>query len=153
MRLVDALSEQTNAVIGGSTSRGEAMLVAQAHTLDRIYNQLVQRAVANAGAGYLGATETYFKLALRAQAQCRSTWEAVSAVKNPPIVKYAHQANIGFNQQVNNACAGEIENTPTELSGAENELCENPGAPRIEKKADSTLATLGEIHRPENAGG
>jgi len=154
MPLIDALSAQTDAVIGGDLRRGEAMLVAQAHTLDSIYNSLIQRAVANADAGYLKATDSFLKMAFRAQSQCRSTWEAVSAIKNPPVIGYAKQANFGVNQQVNNDSRVEkTENPPTELSGGPNELRENPGAPRIEKKADSTLETLGEVHRAEITGG
>ena len=42
------------------------------------------------------------KLALKAQSQCRSTWEVVSAIQNPPIAGYVSQANIAQNQQVNN---------------------------------------------------
>lgn len=152
--LVKALSEQTEALKNNDLSRAEEMLAVQTHTLDGLFNQLTTRALRNANAGYLDASEKYLKLALRAQSQCRSTWEAVSAIKNPPVIGYAKQANFGVNQQVNNDSRVEkTENPPTELSGGPNELRENPGAPRIEKKADSTLETLGEVHRAEITGG
>ncbi len=98
--LVDALSDQTNAVIDGDLRRGEAMLTVQAHTLDAIYNDLARRAVRSE---HISRLEAYLKLALRAQSQCRATWEAVSAIQNPPVAGYVNQANIAHGpQQVNN---------------------------------------------------
>jgi hypothetical protein len=48
------------------------------------------------------AAESYFKMALKAQNQCRMTLETLSNIKNPPVV-YAKQANIANGpQQVNN---------------------------------------------------
>lgn len=41
------------------------------------------------------------RLALKAQAQCRSTVEALSAMKNPRV-QYVNQQNVAVNQQVNN---------------------------------------------------
>ena len=47
--------------------------------------------------------ETYFRLALKAQSQCRATLETLSTIKNPPVI-FAKQANISTgNQQINNA--------------------------------------------------
>ena len=70
--------------------------------MDAIFNNLAQRAAMNMGE-YLDATDTYLKLALRAQSQCRSTWEAVSTIKHPPMAGYM-QANIAHGpQQVNNS--------------------------------------------------
>ena len=43
--LVESLVEQAKASIDGDTSRVEAMLVAQAHTLDAIFNNLARRAI------------------------------------------------------------------------------------------------------------
>jgi hypothetical protein len=62
--------------------RAVAMLTTQAHTLDAIFNNLARRAV---NAKYLNNLDIFLKLALRAQSQCRSTWEALSATKNSPV--------------------------------------------------------------------
>ena len=107
--LTAELRAQSEAVQGGDLSRAEAMLTAQAHTLDAVFHHLAGRALANMGE-YLGATETYLKLALRAQAQATRTWEVVSAIQNPPVAGYIKQANIAHgHQQVNNgSCAREI---------------------------------------------
>ena len=42
---------------------------------------------------YLLATETYLRLALKAQSQCRATLETLAAIKNPPVI-FAKQANV-----------------------------------------------------------
>jgi len=66
------------------------MLTAQAHTLDAIFNNLEQRAI---NAEYMDNLDRYLKLALRAQSQCRATWEALSTIKSPPVMGYVRQAN------------------------------------------------------------
>ncbi|MCP4284782.1 MAG: hypothetical protein GY792_10075 [Gammaproteobacteria bacterium] len=75
--LVDPLREQTNASVDGDTGRAEAMLTAQAHTLDAIFNNLATKAIS---ADYMKTLDIYLKLALRAQSQCRTTWEALSVI-------------------------------------------------------------------------
>jgi len=52
---------------------------------------MARRAAMNMN-GNIQATETYMRMALKAQSQSRSTLETLSAVKNPPIV-FAKQAN------------------------------------------------------------
>jgi hypothetical protein len=42
---------------------------------------------------YVDAADTYMRLALRAQSQCRATLETLAAIKNPPVA-FANQANI-----------------------------------------------------------
>ena len=52
---------------------------------------------------YLATTESYLRLALKAQAQSRATVEALAEMKNPHPVSFVKQANIAHgNQQVNN---------------------------------------------------
>lgn len=103
--LIDSLTEQTRASSDGDLKRAEAMLTAQAHTLDAIFNSLARRAALNMGQ-YMDACDKYLKLALRAQSQCRTTWEALATIKNPPVMGYVRQANIAHGpQQVNNASA------------------------------------------------
>ncbi|MEZ5816759.1 MAG: hypothetical protein R3D44_06730, partial [Hyphomicrobiaceae bacterium] len=95
------LNRQISAITGGDLTGAERMLVAQANTLDAIFNDLARRAAANAGQ-YLEAMEIYMRQALRAQSQCRATLETLAAIKNPPVV-IARQANVTTGpQQVNN---------------------------------------------------
>ena len=97
--LISALVEQTEASCDGDMGRAEAMLTTQAHTLDAIFNNLARRAI---NAEYMENLEQYLKLGLRAQSQCRATWEDLSAIKNPPLKGYEHHANIPHTQQENN---------------------------------------------------
>ncbi len=100
--LAKTLTQQTDEIAKGNMSRPEAMLMSQAHTLDELFNNLIRRAALNMGE-YLQASETYFRLALKAQSQCRATLETLSAIKNPPVI-FAKQANISAgHQQINNA--------------------------------------------------
>jgi hypothetical protein len=66
------------------------------------------------------ATEMYLKLALRAQSQSRSTLEALSAIKYPPVANYVAQANVAHNQMVNNETSRTRENR-----NLQNELLEH----------------------------
>jgi hypothetical protein len=152
--LIVALTEQTEASNNGDLRRAEAMLTTQAHTLDAIFNSLATRAIK---AEYLNQFEQYLKLGLRAQSQCRATWEALSAIKNPPVAGYVHQANIAHTQQVNN---GTTDDTPRtrENQNSQNELLEqkdermDTGTTSTAGKADTAMATLGEIDGAEDAG-
>jgi hypothetical protein len=123
--LVDSLTCQVSEINRGDMSRAEAMLTAQAHTLDAIFNNLACRAALNMGE-YIDACDKYLKLALRAQSQCRSTLETLATVKNPPVMGYVRQANIAHGpQQVNNA--------PATTDG-----CPPPG-----EKSESAKQTIG----------
>jgi hypothetical protein len=94
-----ALSEQINEVAGGSMARPEAMLLSQAHVLDSLFNVLAAKAQNQT---YIPNLETFLRLGLKAQAQCRATIQTLSDVKNPSVV-YARQANFsGGHQQINN---------------------------------------------------
>ena len=100
--ILDRLADQTEAMRNGNTSDMEALLFNQALTLQAMFTALSRRAATNVGE-YIGAAETYLKLALRAQGQCRATLETLSEMKNPRPVAFVKQANIAAgHQQVNN---------------------------------------------------
>jgi hypothetical protein len=97
--LTKILSQQTADVVGGNMTRPEAMLLAQAHTLDALFNSLVMKGL---GQTHMPHYESFLRLAYKAQSQCRSTLQTLSDIKNPSVV-YAKQANItNGNQQINN---------------------------------------------------
>ncbi len=113
----------------GDMREPEAMLYGQAVALQTIFTNLSRRAAKNAGE-YIGAAETYLRLALKAQAQCRATLETLHEMKNPRPVAFVRQANIAHGpQQVNigteppkaaeyaqaSAHPGETVSAPTEL--------------------------------------
>ena len=103
--MIEVLGEQTKSVTSGNLKHVEVMLVAQAHTLDAIFNNLARRAI---NAEYMETLDRYLKLAFRAQSQCRATWETLSTVKNPPMVGYVKQANIAHGHQQVNISAGPV---------------------------------------------
>ena len=98
--LVKDLREQTEMVVGGETRPIEAMLFVQAKTLETIFTSLARRAASN---DTLKPFQANMALALKAQAQCRATLEALAEIKNPRPVAFVKQANITNGpQQINN---------------------------------------------------
>ena len=155
------LKEKGTAVNRGDMRSCEVVLTAQAAALNAIFNELARRAALNMGQ-HLGATETYLRLAMKAQSQCRSTIETLSDMKSPPVV-FARQANIANGpQQVNNGvpaveqnarpvvCVGEKQIGPNELfkeiSNGWTHLDTRTTA--TTGGTDSTLAPMGAINRP-----
>lgn len=157
--LIDALTVQTMAANDGDLGRGEAMLTAQAHVLDAIFNNLARRAI---NSEYMDNLDRYLKLALRAQSQCRATWETLSTMKNPPMVGYVRQANIAHgHQQVNNAPSTAAETSHArENADLQNKLLEENDGERLDigatgtaSRANPAMAPLGKGDRTEDAGG
>lgn len=103
--LIAAEREQIKKVQDGDMGLVEAMLYGQAMTLQTIFSSLARRAASNDG---LKQFQVNLTLALKAQAQCRATLEALAEIKNPRPVMFAKQANISNGpQQVNNGAATE----------------------------------------------
>ena len=157
--LMEALSEQTQATLDGNLHRAEAMLTAQAHTLDAIFHNLAKRAI---NADHIRQLDAYLRLSLRAQSQCRATWETLSTIQNPPMVGYVRQANIAHgHQQVNYAPSPTGDDSRArENENPRNELLEQKDGKRLDTRAtgtagrvDPAMATLGEINRTEKSGG
>lgn len=156
--LIDSLTEQTRATSDGDLKRAEAMLTSQAHTLDAIFNSLARRAI---NAEYMDNLDRYLKLALRAQSQCRATWETLATIKNPPVMGYVRQANIAHGpQQVNNASpepndAPRVEKNPNLqnklLEGKDGERLD-PGKACTPGRAYPAMATVGEVDRTKDPG-
>lgn len=155
---VEAMAETTVKVHAGSLKPAETILFSQALALNAIFNELARRSSMNIGE-HLPATETYLRLALKAQGQCRATLEALAAIKNPPVV-FARQANFANGpQQVNNGAApiGAPATTRTAKTISEpNELLEDPshGRPQLDTRAtqraghkDLRVATVGAFDR------
>ncbi|MBK6758840.1 MAG: hypothetical protein IPG70_15120 [Moraxellaceae bacterium] len=101
LECISVCADKVKVVKDGDLSKMEAILTLQANTLDTIFNILACRAAANM-AEHLSATETYLKLALKAQSQCAKTIETLANIKYPSTVSFVKQANIGQSVQVNN---------------------------------------------------
>lgn len=145
MGLIDALGDQVDSVSSSDLKRSAAMLAVQAHTLDATFNNLARRAI---NTDYMNHLKQYLKLALKAQSQCRSTWEAVSAIKNPPVASFVGQANIAHGpQQVNNRAPAPARGENPDL---QNKLLEDDHGERLDTGAtcasgrnDQELETVG----------
>jgi hypothetical protein len=155
--LLDVMQEKTAKVKAGDLSGLEATLTAQATLLNGIFNEMARRAGMNMDK-YLPATDTYLRLALKAQSQCRSTIEAIAEIKNPRPVAFVRQQNVAVNQQVNNAenaanasrAREEKEIPANELSGVGHELLQNTGTPALTSRANPQMETVGALHRATN---
>ena len=143
----EELRAQAAAVHAGDLRRCESMLMGQATGLQSLFASLVNRAH---GADLLPQFETYMRLALKAQSQCRATLETLANIKNPPVV-YARQANIAHGpQQVNNAADGRVRESdlaPTQQTGGHRELRQDAGTPQAAVGSHTPLEALVEQHR------
>ena len=153
---VGVLVEQVDKIKRGDLGDVEAMLYGQAAALHSIFDALARRAHANMGT-HLGATETYLRLALKAQSQCRTTLEALAELKNPRPVAFVKQTNIAHgHQQVNSgappaARAREHQNPPNEPSGEDgHELLPDARASGIAGATHPRVAAVGALHRAED---
>jgi hypothetical protein len=116
--LVAELGAQVDAVNRGEMKRAEGMLLAQAHTLDAIFVNLMRRATNQTA---LHLWEAYMRMGMKAQSQCRATLQALADLKNPRPFAFVKQANIAHgHQQVNNGQAS-LTSTPAYAPAGKNE--------------------------------
>lgn len=90
------LCDEIKAVTDGGLSHHRALLAGQAIALNSIFTEMSRRAALNMGE-YLQASETYMRLALKAQNQSRATIEALDRLANgrEQTVKHVHVDNRG----------------------------------------------------------
>jgi len=149
--------DKCNAVVEGDMTTPEALLIAQAMSLNSIYNECANLAGANI-ANRLPQAEVLLRMALKAQAQCTQTLRVLGELKNPraPATFVKQQNNAAGNQQVNNApvtqgahAHGEKETSVTtnELLTDEREAQDaatlDTGATGRAGRENQTLATVG----------
>lgn len=149
------MGEKAARVKAGDLTEAETTLMAQAVALDSIFTELARRAALNMGE-FLDATETYLRLALKAQSQCRATLETLAEIKNPRAVAFVKQANIAHGpQQVNNAtAAGESLAHAEKIAIPSNELLGVSDGERLDittqdatSAANQELAPVGKSYR------
>jgi hypothetical protein len=147
--LIDELGEQIKAVNEGNMSRPEALLLAQAHTLDALFGRLLDAGIANMGE-YIGACESYMRLALKAQSQSAQTIRVLNELKNPKNVAFIQQANLSNgHQQVNNTSTRESENQQNELLEAQHGERLDFGAQAATGGDDPEMEAVGAINGAE----
>jgi len=153
---ISVMSDKVGKVKAGDMGVLEATLTAQTVSLDAIFNELARRAALNMGE-HLHATESYMRLALKAQAQCARTIEVLATIKNPPVV-FAKQANITSGpQQVNNgilqnqphdAHAGKTESQQTKLLTEDQYATLDTTGTAATIGVNQEMETVGAIQRP-----
>lgn len=87
----DEISATGDAAERGELAFASRLLAAQAVTLDNVFTEMTRRMALNMGE-YLGATETYARVAMKAQAQCRATLETLAKLHQPreQTVRHVH---------------------------------------------------------------
>jgi hypothetical protein len=132
----------------------EAMLVTQAFALQSMFASLSRKAQVQTHAK---SFEPIFRMAMKAQSQCRMTLETLSAIKNPPVI-FAKQMNVSSGpQQVNNGVAAPSALAREEKTIRSNELLEEQHAQRLDTgatgsaiRADTELEAMGKLDRAAN---
>ncbi len=91
MHYIDHLKSATAKAEAGDLGLDSRTLAAQAITLDSMFTDLAGRAALNVGQ-HLNAAETYVRLALKAQSNCRATLEALAKLHQPreQTVRHVH---------------------------------------------------------------
>ena len=87
----DAIRATGKAAESGELACASRMRAAQAMTLDSIFTEMARRMALNMGE-HLSATEIYARTALKAQAGCRATLEALAKLHQPreQTVRHVH---------------------------------------------------------------
>lgn len=91
MDCADFVQSQGDQAAAGDLAFASRMLAAQALSLDAMFTEMARRAALNFGS-YLDAGERYARLALKAQAGCRATLEALAKLHQPreQTVRHVH---------------------------------------------------------------
>ena len=141
--LVTEMRKAGDEIVEGNMGRVERMLANQAMTLDAIFNDMAQR---SGRQDSFKGIEVLMRLALKAQAQARSTAEALALLNNP--MPYIKQANIAHgHQQINNGQqatgAGNSQSEPNKLLEAQHGNTLDIGAQAAAVRANQKLETVG----------
>lgn len=152
VNIVNGIKQQIAEVKAGDMTSIEAMLVAQANSLQTIFVSLGRKAINQTG---LPQYTAMFNLALKAQAQSRATTQALTELKYPKQTNFVKQANIANgHQQINNATSthapahtGEIINQPNELLSESNNATMDSSRAATTSGTDKAMATLDKIDR------
>lgn len=150
--IFNSITQVAQEVADGNLNKVETILVGQAIALDAMFQNLALR---SSKAEYMKNLDTYMRLALKAQSQCRTTIEAIGMLKNP--APYIRQANIAHgHQQVNNTYATPSVHTvapksklePSKLMEGESHEWMDTRAPSQTGASNQDLEALGAVDRP-----
>ena len=148
------LGERIKKVQDGDMTSVEATLVAQADTLDAVFNAMLLRAMNNHQ--NVQHFEGLMRVAMKAQAQCSLTLRTLSEIKNPRQTAFIKQQNNAAVQQVNNGALTHPQDPPNrqnELSQQEGEYVEilEPRGTKATGGADPVMVSMESQHRTSNS--
>lgn len=166
------VQSRSEAVATGDLDAAKSMLMAQAMTLDVIFNEMARRAatlVKTKEDGTWSFTadtmDALTRMAFKAQSQCRTTLQTLGDLVNPRSVVFAKQANMTNGpQQVNNGAAdpcAEDNARGKKTRFQQNKLLEDArdGSTYLDTRAtpapaagDTAMETLEQVHRPAKPG-
>lgn len=155
--LITELEHSLEPLGSNDLSQAEHMLMSQATALQSMFTSLSRRAMQQET---MSNMDTFLRMALKAQSQCRMTLETLTTIKNPPVI-YARQANITSGpQQVNNGVAPTTHAHAEKTEKPQNELLEQKTHEQLDTRAtatpgraDSAMAPVAEIDRPQKRKG
>lgn len=157
--VLETLQDSMREVKSGDLTSLEAMLIGQATALQSMFTSLALRA---ASQEHVPNYQTFMGLALKAQNQSRATIQSLVDLKYPRQATFVKQANVAHGpQQINNgtAMAGAISHAEN-LARTQNKLLEqnhdqdqtyglDNGAAGTSGRADSAMAAMEKLHRPQ----
>lgn len=137
----DAIGQTADKAANGDLAFASRMLAAQAMTLDSIFAEMARRMAINMGE-YLGAMESYARIAMKAQAGSRAAIEALAKLHQPreQTVRHVH-----VNEGAQAVIADQFHH---HTGGSENgRICEQPHA----SGNDDRIMSRGEYRPNDNA--
>ncbi len=156
---------RSNQIGEGNETHVSGLLMAQMLALNSIFTSLALKAQPDDESVPTRDKETFLRLALKAQSQCRLTLETLMAIGNPPVL-FTQQANVAFGpQQVNNGVASSRPTSGVDAGGdaqhgshkpPQNELLEKDDGERMDTRTpgaagggDSSMVPVAAINRAE----
>jgi len=155
-----ALSDMGAQIEKGNMASVERLLLTQAVALNTMFAELARRASKNMGE-HLDATDTYLRLAMKAQSQSANTLRILGEIKNPKApVAFVKQANI-TSGPVTQGTTPTATSTHAHARTGENPVVTNEllvdgthgttkldfGATGGASRGYQTMATVGAVHR------
>jgi predicted nucleotidyltransferase len=127
------LDKQTEDLKKGNIDQLETILYTQAVTLNELFNrQLMLLSFADNS----DDAQTYSKIALKAQNQCRNTLATLAEIKRPNRTIFVRQQNNVLNQQLNRTKIELFEKNPA------NELLEKENVERLDIRTEVPPVTI-----------
>lgn len=152
--LLGELRDSCTNVTEGDLSNLESMLAGQAQALQAIFTNLARRAQRQ---DHERRFEGLLTLALKAQAQCRATIEALIELQCPHHVAFVKQANISHGpQQVNNGEMHNVARARGKRKCVQNKLLEDTsnGISHLDtataattSRSDTAMEAVGKVNR------